>query len=199
MESGNIVETFTYDGHNYSIKTIDNHDQSALESYCQQCERDGVINNKSIKALKMNRFSNEQWWAVYDTDTNIIVSVSGCHSIYEYEQNCWRVMFRLATLKKYRSKAGALCKDQRSCFGWGRLLPHQIKFCRQQGAKKIIFTTNSKKGGDINSIKQNRICEAIFEKLGMAKKIEETSIYNTTQNIWQVLIEDVYSKKELIL
>ena len=45
----------------------------------------------------------------------------------------------------------------------------------------------------------NKVCELVFEQLKMAKKIATTELFNTRQNVWEVLIEDVYEKKPLLL
>jgi hypothetical protein len=198
-KSETYIECFTHGDHHFGIKVMEKSDYPALTDYCLQCECDGTPNNTSLEKMKVGRFNADRWWLVYDLDKNIIVSVAGAHPIDIYQQGCWRIMFRLATIKKYRAKAGPLYKDQRSCFGWGRLLPHQVKYCLMQGAKNVIFTTNSTTDGDSNSLKQNRICEAVFEKLGMAKKIDEVTLYQTKQNVWQVLITNVYTKEKLVL
>lgn len=183
----------------FALKEYDETDSSNLDEYCRQCAIEGVSNNSSMKKMKMGFWGVDKWWVVYELNVGKIVSASGCHPIFEYEPNCWRIMFRLATLKQYRAKAGPISKDQRNCFGWGVMLPFMVNHCRSQGAKKIIFTTNSGTDGDLNSLRQDRICRKVFEKLNMAKLIDNANIFHTRQNIWQVQIEDVYSKKALVL
>ncbi len=190
---------FNYNSYQFKIKTLEQEDYSALNNYCLTCREEGVINNASPEKMKIGVFKNEKWWVVYDLHIRQIVSVAGVHLIPELSQDTWRIMHRLATIKAYRGRAGALSKDQRACFGWGRMLPLQINYCRDMGAKKIIFTTNAGSDGDIRSLKQNKICELVFEKLGMAKKIETRTLFYVKQNIWEVQIENVYTKKPLNL
>ena len=190
---------FTYNGLNFRLKQYSEEDALKLLEYCETCGNEGVPNNSSLKYLKMNRWSNDRWWVVYNLEKNIIVSVSGAHPLLEYASDCWRIMFRLGTIKEFRGKAGPMYKDQRSCFGWGHMLPFQIEFCKSMGAKKIVFTTNCDNMGDLNSQKQDKICNLVFERLGMAKKIDQLVLYNTTQNVWEVLVEDVISKTPLHL
>lgn len=194
-----IKKSFSYNNLNYVIKTLEESDYPKLREYCARCEEDGVPNNSSIEKLKVKRWGNDEWWVVYNVEKNIIVSVTGAHPFFEYAPDCWRIMFRLATIKEFRGKAGPMAKDQRNCFGWGHALPLQVEFCKQMGAKKIVFTTNCSEEGDINSQKQDRVCRLVFERLGMAKNIDQQVIYNTRQNVWEVLIEDVVSKKPLRL
>lgn len=194
-----ISKQFSYNNLNYLIKELDETDEAKLQEYCETCEKDGVPNNSSIKNMKINRWETDKWWVVYNLEKNIIVSASGAHPFEEYAPGHWRVMFRLATIKEFRGLAGPMSKDQRNCFGWGYMLPFQIEYCRQMGAKKIVFTTNCDETGDVNSMKQDKICSLVFERLNMAKKIDQKIIYNTNQNIWQVLIEDVMTKKPLHL
>lgn len=194
-----IKKQFTFNNLNYLIKELDESDSLKLQEYCETCEKDGVPNNASIKNMKINRWVVDKWWVVYNLEQNIIVSAAGAHPFEEYAPGHWRVMFRLATIKEFRGKAGPLAKDQRNCFGWGHILPFQVEYCKQMGAKKIVFTTNCDPFGDINSIKQDKICTLVFERLNMARKIDQKNIFNTNQNIWQVLIEDVMTKKPLVL
>lgn len=194
-----ISKQFSYNNLNYLIKELDENDEAKLQEYCKTCENDGVPNNASIKNMKINRWGTDKWWVVYNVEKNIIVSASGAHPFEEYADGYWRVMFRLSTIKEFRGKAGPFSKDQRNCFGWGHILPFQIEYCRKMGAKKIVFTTNCDESGDANSMKQDRICNLVFERLSMAKKIDQKNIYGTLQNVWQVMIEDVQSKKLLVL
>ncbi|MEM7646368.1 MAG: hypothetical protein AAF203_05620, partial [Pseudomonadota bacterium] len=170
---------------------------NALEDYCKQCQREGSLNNTSPQKMKIGRFKGEKWWIVYDQSSQKIVSAAGTHPLPQIGIDTWRIMHRLATLRDFRAKAGPIGSDQRSCFGWGRLLPYQVAYCKIQGARKIVFTTNADEKGDPNSLRQNRVCELVFEKKGMAKKIATTVLFGVTQNIWQVGIQDVYSKKSI--
>jgi hypothetical protein len=194
-----IKKQFTFNNLNYLIKELDETDEAKLKEYCESCQKDGVQNNSSISNMKVNRWGTDKWWVVYNLEKDIIVSASGAHPFEEYAPGHWRVMFRLATIKEFRGKAGPFSKDQRNCFGWGHILPFQIEYCKQMGAKNIVFTTNCDENGDSNSMKQDRICSLVFERLNMAKKIDQKIIFNTNQNIWKVLIEDVMTKKPLVL
>lgn len=190
---------FTFYNLNYLVKEYEDSDEEKLKEYCDTCAKDGVPNNASIKNMKVGRWGSDKWWVVYNLEENIIVCASGAHPFEEYEPGHWRVMFRLATIKSFRGKGGAMAKDQRNCFGWGHILPFQIAYCKSMGAKKIVFTTNCDENGDVNSNKQNKICSLVFERLNMAKRIDQREIYHTNQNVWEVLIEDVISKTPLML
>ncbi|MEA9356656.1 hypothetical protein SHI21_10590 [Bacteriovorax sp. PP10] len=194
-----IKKQFTFNNLNYLIKELDETDDAKLKEYCETCHADGVPNNSSISNMKVNRWGTDKWWGVYNLEKDIIVSASGAHPFEEYAPGHWRVMFRLATIKEFRGKAGPFSKDQRNCFGWGHILPFQIEYCKQMGAKNIVFTTNCDENGDANSMKQDKICSLVFERLNMAQKIDQKIIFNTNQNIWKVLIEDVMTKKPLVL
>lgn len=194
-----IKKKFTFNNLTYLIKELDESDDVKLKEYCETCLKDGVPNNSSAALMKINRWGTDKWWVVYNLERDIIVSVSGAHPFEEYALGHWRVMFRLATIKEFRGKAGPFSKDQRNCFGWGHILPFQIEYCKKMGAKNIVFTTNCDESGDVNSNKQDKICSLVFERLNMAKRIDQKIIFNTNQNIWQVLIEDVMTKKPLVL
>jgi hypothetical protein len=189
---------FSYADQDYLIKRFSPADLDDLLVFCRTCELEGVHNNSSIKAMKLNQFEQEAWWLTYDLASNRVVSVAGVHPFDEFEKGAWRVMHRLATLREFRGRAGGFAKDQRSCFGWGRMLPFQVRYCQEHGANKIVFTTNcDPNDGDKNSLKQNRICEKVFEKLGMARCLGIHMVFGVQQRVWEVLITDVYTKKPL--
>ena len=199
MDQSQFETVFSSHGINFAIKVMSDEDLPAVEEYCETCADEGVENNSSLSALKIGRYEAERWWLVYDLEAEKVISLAGCYHFKEYQENSYRGMYRLATLKEYRGKAGPFGKDQKSCFGWGRILPLQVNFARSQGAAELLFTTNSGDEGDLNSLRQNRVCELVFERLGMAQKIGEIELYTKKQNLWKVLIEDVYSKKRLQL
>lgn len=194
-----IKKQFSSHSNQYLIKELQEQDLLLLQDYCDQCRLDGVMNNISIEAMKIGNWKIDKWWVVLDEKKQKIICAVGCHPFDVYEQSSWRIMFRMATLKEYRGKAGPMSKYQSHCFGWGHILPFQVEYCLSMNAKKIYFTTNcDSQSGDINSLKQDRICQLTFEKLGMAKLIDTQVIYGTMQNVWEVLISDSRTLDKLV-
>lgn len=187
--------SFTFNDTAYLIKEYEESDKSKMLEYFHTCKVENITNNTSFKTIKMSTFPFEKWWIVYDVTKNIIISISGAYKFTEYNDDSWRIMFRTATLKNYRGKAGPISKFQKSCFAWGRLLPFQVDYCRSHGAKDIIFTTNSS-GKYQGSIKQDKICKEVFVKYNLIEHIDQIELYHVKQNLWRVLIRDVYNIKK---
>jgi hypothetical protein len=188
------VDSFTYAGVEYDICIYDENMLEQLEAYCRQCEADQNVNNSSIKKLKLGRLEDERWWCVTDRKTNSIVSLAAAYHCKEISEGTYRVMYRAGTISSYRGKAGPMSKLQKSCFVWGRMLPHHVDYCLDRGATDIVFTTNTSGTGTASSNRQDRVCRLIFETNGMAKKIKTMNLLGAEQNIWRVLIHNVYDK-----
>lgn len=193
-----IKGSFNYNDIDYEIHKYEPSMQGLLLEYCRQCETDGIYNNISFKHLKMGMFKNEAWWCVLEKKSHKIICLSGLHHCPEIEPGTYRIFFRTGTLKSYRGKAGPTSKLQKSCFAWGRLLPHLVENCLAFEAKNIVFTTNTSGEGTSTSNKQDKICHLVFEKYNMAKKINSMELFYTQQNIWKVIISNVYTMEKII-
>lgn len=171
----------------YEIKKIDiNFLPAELFTFCQECSRQGIINNSSIEAMKIGRWNNDAWWATWIDGK--IISVSGAHALPEISDHCWRVMVRTATLPPFRALAGPVSKTLSHDFNWGKILPYQIKHAIEQGADKIVFTTNSSTSGDLNSYRMNSVVEKTLAVRGLVTLIKQDIIlFHTVQNVWEVL------------
>jgi len=158
-----------------------------LEKFCKSCKIEGITNNSSIAAMKIGMFEKEAWWVTRLND-NQIISASGMYHFPEISKNCWRVLFRTATLTAYRGLAGPVSKKFTHDFNWAKILPLQLEYGKTQGADMFVFTTNSAVGGDPNSLKTNRIISRALVQTGMIKLLhQDMTLYNTQQNVWQVL------------
>lgn len=172
----------------YSILRVDtNAMPTELNQFCDACAIDGIINNSSICNMKMGKFSHEAWWATFFD--NKIVSISGMYHFPEMGDNCWRVMFRTATLAEHRGLAGPVSKKFTHDFNWSRILPLQIEHGRQHNADMFVFTTNSSINGDQHSFKTNRVISRALVQAGLVKLLyQDIILYNTVQNVWQVIV-----------
>lgn len=173
---------------NFTISKLDiSNIPDELYTFFKECSKDNIINNSNIKAMKIGRFGHEAWWVTYID--NKIVSISGMYHFPEISENCWRVMFRTATLKAYRGLAGPVSKKFTHDFNWSKILPLQIEYGKQHGADLFVFTTNSTPKGDANSYKTNKVISRALVQSNMIKLLhKDINLYNTQQNVWQVLI-----------
>lgn len=175
-----IIEKFTIE--RLDIKNL----PSELYQFADQARSQGLTNNSSIAAMKIGRWGNEAWWATWHDES--IISISGCHEFSNFEDGCWRLMVRTATLKPYRGRAPGNVKQIRNDFNWGHVLPYQIDHARRNGAKRLVFTTNSDNSGDLNSFRTNRVVAKALVQQGLVKLIaSDVEIYSTRQNVWEIL------------
>jgi hypothetical protein len=170
----------------FTIKKLElNSLPTELFIFCDTCKEQSITNNISVKAMKIGRWGNDAWWTTWVDDR--IVSISGMHPLPEISEDCWRVMFRTATLKEFRALAGPVSKNLTHDLNWGKILPFQLEYAKEQKAKKVVFTTNSSIEGDLNSYRTNRVVEKTLAARGLVKLIHENIIlYNTMQNVWEV-------------
>lgn len=154
--------------------------------FAEKASAQGMTNNSSISAMKIGKWGNEAWWTTWYNDA--IISISGCHEFNNFEQDCWRLMVRTATLKEYRGRAPGSVKKIHNDFNWGHILPYQIEYAKYKGAKRLVFTTNSSVQGESNSFRTNRIVSSVLVKQGLVKLIASNiDIFYTKQNVWEVL------------
>lgn len=158
-----------------------------LLTFCNNCQQDSIVNNSSLAKMKIGTFEKEAWWATWYQDE--IISVSGMHKWDKMGADVWRVMFRTATLKKYRGQAGPVSKKLTNDFNWGKILPLQISHGLQNNCQKFLFTTNSDIDGDPGSYKTNRIVSTAFVKEGLVRPYQtDVVLYGKVQNVWEIII-----------
>ncbi len=145
-----------------------------------------MVNNSSVTAMKIGKWGpGEAWWATWHK--NEIISVSGCHKFDNFEEGCWRLMVRTATLKEYRGRAPGSIKSIHTDFNWGHVLPYQINHAKANGAKRLVFTTNSNLTGDRNSFRTNNAVQKVLEPQGLVTLVaQDVDIFYTKQNVWEI-------------
>lgn len=173
---------------NFEVKQLDISIQLPLELFVfmEKAKEQGMVNNSSVAAMKIGRWGKEAWWTTWYDGS--IISTSGCHEFGEFEDSCWRLMVRTATLKEYRGRAPGEIKKIRNDFNWGFILPYQIEYARSNGAKRLVFTTNSDQNGDSESFRTNRVVAKALVQQGLIKLIaSNVEIFSTKQNVWEIL------------
>lgn len=157
-----------------------------LFTFMALAKEQGMVNNSSASAMKIGKWGNEAWWTTWYNGA--VISTSGCHEFSTFREGCWRLMVRTATLKGYRGRAPGEIKKIRNDFNWGYILPYQIQHARSNGAKLLVFTTNSDQDGDPESFRTNRVVAKALVKQGLIKLIEtDIEVYSKKQNVWEIL------------
>lgn len=176
-----IVEDFT-------IQRLDmNNLPPELFTFMEKAKEQQMMNNVSLAAMKMGKWGeNEAWWVVWAD--NQIISISGCHHLNVLEEGCWRLMLRAATLREYRGRAPGAIKNLCNDFNFGHIRHYQTPYARSQGAKRVVFTTNSDQHGDPKSFRTNRAVSGGMVKSGVIRLYaKDVEIYSTKQNVWEIL------------
>lgn len=163
---------------------------AALEHFMSRCADSGIVNNSSRKALKLDEMSETRgrfWITLQDEQ---IVSMSGCQYLPVLGDGCYRIGFRAATLPEFRGHANKnLSKRWTGNWEWQNVLPFQIRWARQQGARFMVITTNTPKNDVDPSGLMFRVDRMMktFERRGDVTLLHENHyLYYAYQNVWQI-------------
>lgn len=162
-----------------------------LISFCEKAESQGLINNSSLKNIKLS--DDIGLFLIYFE--NKIISMSYIHNFNEYYTNTWRCFTRTATLKEYRNKFIPTSKTLISCAGVNALSLHsQVNYAIERGAERIYFTTNSStKKGYVDSNKMDKILKKLVNIDPRFDYVEEREIYYVKQSIWKLNYKDIFN------
>ena len=198
----NVLETWT-GADNLEFKLVE-YTPSILadvQAFCEACAAEGIENNSSLKAMKFGKWGDlEQWHMVYHGDK--IIAISGSHYYPHFHQDCYRIMYRMATLKAYRGMASAkmsLRKMQHN-FCFRAIMPAQVDWALTKGATEIIATTNSDvaDGETMNKVHSHGRNRRPSGKTGWMTLIHKDAlVYNTKQDIFRVNVRDFVTLEKI--
>ena len=174
-----------------------------VQTFCEACAAEGIDNNSSLQAMKFGKWGElEQWHVVYHGDK--IIAMSGSHYYPHFHKDCYRIMYRMATLKAYRGMASekiSLRKMQHN-FCFRAIMPAQVDWCLTKGATEIIATTNSPDnidyGGTMHKVHNHgrrRRPNTKSDNMTLIQK--DADVYNTKQDIWRVNVRDFATGKKI--
>jgi len=171
-----------------------NADLKILKEFCNNCKLEGLKNNSSLQALKIDQLDKlkGKYWLL--KDNNKIVGISGAHFFPEIDNKTYRVQFRTAILKKYQGFGSfGIKKNLTNCLAWKLLLPLQIKWAKNKGGTRFIITTNTPQNKNDQSGKMFKVDKIfhLLEKQQIVKKINTLEIYYTWQNIWEINLDKI--------
>ena len=199
----NVLETWT-GADNLEFKLVE-YTPSILndvQTFCEACAAEGIENNSSLKAMKFGKWGDlEQWHMVYHGDK--IIAISGSHYYPHFHKDCYRIMYRMATLKAYRGMASAkmsLRKMQHN-FCFRAIMPAQVDWALTKGATEIIATANSPEfdnGGVMDKVHSHARNRRPNGKTGWMTLIhKDASVYNTKQDIFRVNVRDFATQEKI--
>tara|TARA_R100000541_G_scaffold22252_1_gene32222 strand:- start:162 stop:593 length:432 start_codon:yes stop_codon:yes gene_type:complete len=132
-----------------------------------------------------------------------IIAISGSHYYPHFHKDCYRIMYRMATLKAYRGMASAkmsLRKMQHN-FCFRAIMPAQVDWALTKGATEIIATANSPEldnGGVMDKVHSHARNRRPNGKTGWMTLIhKDASVYNTKQDIFRVNVRDFATQEKI--
>lgn len=158
----------------------------ALETFMTECARLGLLNNADRKILKID---TAKFWLTVEDEK--IVSMSGVQKIdLPGFGEVFRVQFRAATLPEFRGLAAkGLGRRFENCWEWTQILPYQVEYARNLGAKHLVVTTNTPENGSDRSGRMFAVDRVMarLEKYGDVRLFaEKINLFNTIQNVWEI-------------
>lgn len=167
------------------IYTPDRHDD-ALDAFMAECAELGLLNNANRKILKVDA---AKFWLTVTDDK--IVSMSGVQKIDLPDfAEVFRVQFRAATLPTFRGHAAkGLGRRFENCWEWTQILPYQVEYARNRGAKHLVVTTNTPDNDADRSGRMFAVDRVMarLEKLGDVRLLApKVNLFNTIQNVWEI-------------
>lgn len=164
---------------------------SDLLKFCEIAESQGLINNSSLKSIKLS--DDIGLFLIYKF--NKLISMTYIHDFSEYYADTWRCFTRTATLKEYRNKFIPTSKTLISCAGVNALsLSLQVEYAINRGAKQIFFTTNSSKDqGYVDSNKMDKLLHRLVSVDPRFDFVEEREIFYVKQSVWKLNFKDIFN------
>jgi hypothetical protein len=162
----------------------------SLKVFCEKCRLEGNLNNSSLKAMRLEWAleTGGQFFLTYLDDE--LISVSGCHPLPAAGPGVFRVLFRGIELELYRNVFDVVSKSHMSSIPFYYHLPLQREWAKQQGAEKLVITTNKQNPDGIVSMDQSHRVFQLLEKQGMVTCLTESiMLFDTEQSIWSINLD----------
>jgi hypothetical protein len=156
--------------------------RSALIEFCEHAGEQGYKNNRSLEAMRLDWCINTGGQFFVSFLGEKIVSVSGCHPLPEVG-DCFRVLFRGATLNQYQNYYGIPSKTHMGSIPFYDHLPLQISWAN----KDVVVTTNWNNPDGIVSMGHSHRVFKLLEKQGLVSCLtEKINLFNTDQAVWKI-------------
>ena len=168
------------------IELYNHNHKVQVEAFFEKC---GVKNNSSWESLGSHKRGNHQIFLVLDK--SYVVGMCYAHDFSEYYADSIRVWSRSATLPNYRGWNGP---KKKGCATAAGCLAHTCKvqwdWAKMNGAKNILFTTNSV-GGMSSSQKLGSYLHKVVNYDDSFEWFDNREIFNCKQDVWRILKRDI--------
>jgi hypothetical protein len=175
------------------MKVVKIEDTSALQKYCDKCEKLGWINNSSLERLNNDMVIKNQgtYFGIYENGE--IVSIAGIYKFHELYPDSWRIFYRSATLPNKARNKGL----HRGTGLRGRLYINAFLNYTHNGS--LYLTTNI----ELSNSNQNTITRyhKHMQKESSLKDsyvdyVDTLILYETKQAIWKLNNEKYYQRTQ---
>jgi hypothetical protein len=163
---------------------------SLMDAFMSEAQAAGLMNNANPKILKLDRMEGKDGYYWITLENGRIVSMSGVQHLPEIGIGVDRLMFRTATLPDFRSAARpGLSTSLQTSWEWTQILPLQIDWAREQGATRLVMTTNTPDNAVDPSGRMFRVDRVfkILERQGIVSLYQaDMLLYGARQNVWEL-------------
>lgn len=157
--------------------------KNLLEEFCSRCALVGYKNNSSLEAMRLDwciSIGGQFFLTLLD---NEIISVSGCHPLLD----CYRVLFRGATLPEYQNIFGVPSKTHMGSIPFFSHLPLQMAWAKSKRYVSQVVTTNWSNPDGIESMSHSHRVFQLLERQGIVSCLhEKINLFNTEQSVWLI-------------
>ena len=173
------------------MKVVKIEDTSALQKYCDKCEKLGWINNSSLERLKIDMVIKNKgvYFGIYENSE--IVSIAGIYKFHELYPDGWRIFFRSATLPNKASNNGL----HRGTGLRGRLYINE--FLKYTNNGDLYLTTNVENENWKNITRYHK---ALIKESSLKDSYihyhDKVILYKCEQVIWKLNNEQYYQRTQ---
>lgn len=148
-----------------------------------------VVNNMDMASLGLDERPRAKMFLVMIDER--IINLSYAHDFSEYYPDSFRIFTRTATLPMYRGKFYPKQKSMVSMAGVAAYTtPMQVDYALEQGAKKILFTTNRDEGME-SSCRLGKLLHVLEPTDPRFSFFDNHRIYGCQQDVWQLHYRDI--------
>jgi hypothetical protein len=178
------------------IELIEDKHLDMLQEFCNTCATLGYNNNSSIEAMRLEwcQKTGKYFCAVND---NKIIAVAGCHPFIQlnrFYKNPWRILFRGCELPNHDTFKG-LSKSDWNSITQREMIPKFIEVCNSD---ELFISTNISNDNSNGKALRNHRLMGLLAKQGILTHIDDITVYDVYQSIWQLNIK-IYNKKRALI
>jgi hypothetical protein len=159
-------------------------------------DKTNIENNKDINSLGITKRCNVMLTLVIVNGE--IINMGYVHDFSDYYPDSYRIFTRTATLEGHRGTGFPVGRNMISAAGLAiHTSKMQIDFALLNGAKDILFTSNSD-GGMKSSRRLGNYLTKIVDDDPRFSFFDENTIYGCEQKVWRANYRDLINMTDLV-